>query len=69
MSNKFLIWSRYLECFRDAVSGSTFDWVKGETNVPIVYLFELRDIGEYGFLIPPEFNILPNNEEIMDGLI
>ncbi|XP_068618892.1 zinc carboxypeptidase-like [Battus philenor] len=50
------------------VSGSSFDWVKGVANVPIVYLFELRDVGEYGFLLPPE-QIVPNNEEIMDCLL
>ncbi|XP_073950183.1 zinc carboxypeptidase-like [Choristoneura fumiferana] len=51
-----------------AVSGSSFDWVKGVANVPIVYLFELRDVGLYGFLLPPE-DIIPNNEEIMDSLV
>lgn len=51
-----------------AVTGSSFDWVKGVVGVPIVYLFELRDVGLYGFLLPPE-DIIPNNEEIMDSLI
>ncbi|XP_063539379.1 uncharacterized protein LOC134748516 [Cydia strobilella] len=51
-----------------AVTGSSFDWVKGVVGVPIVYLFELRDVGLYGFLLPPE-DIIPNNEEIMDALI
>nr|UPI76679.1 M14 metal carboxypeptidase 2 [Antheraea yamamai] len=50
------------------VSGSSFDWVKGVAEIPIVYLFELRDVGEYGFLLPPE-QIIPNNEEITDCLI
>ncbi|KAJ0173495.1 hypothetical protein K1T71_010644 [Dendrolimus kikuchii] len=50
------------------VSGSSFDWVKGGANVPIVYLFELRDIGEFGFLLPPEL-IISNNEEIVAGLV
>nr|USU81833.1 M14 metal carboxypeptidase 2 [Antheraea pernyi] len=52
----------------DEVSGSSFDWVKGVAEIPIVYLFELRDVGEYGFLLPPE-QIIPNNEEITDCLI
>ncbi|XP_028167851.1 zinc carboxypeptidase-like [Ostrinia furnacalis] len=51
-----------------AVSGSSFDWVKGVADIPIVYLFELRDIGEYGFLLPTE-QIIPNAEEIMDCLV
>ncbi|XP_050551208.1 zinc carboxypeptidase-like isoform X1 [Spodoptera frugiperda] len=50
------------------VSGSSFDWVKGAEGIPIVYLFELRDVGEYGFLLPAE-RIIPNNEEIMAGLL
>uniref|UniRef100_A0A2A4J379 Zinc carboxypeptidase A 1 n=1 Tax=Heliothis virescens TaxID=7102 RepID=A0A2A4J379_HELVI len=50
------------------VSGSSFDWVKGVAEIPIVYLFELRDVGEFGFLLPPA-RIIPNNEEIMAGLI
>ncbi|GBP80206.1 Zinc carboxypeptidase A 1 [Eumeta japonica] len=51
-----------------ATTGSSFDWVKGVAEVPIVYLFELRDNGTYGFLLPPEL-IIPNNLEIMDALI
>ncbi|CAH1637893.1 unnamed protein product [Spodoptera littoralis] len=50
------------------VSGSSFDWVKGVAEIPIVYLFELRDVGEFGFLLPAE-RIIPNNEEIMAGLL
>lgn len=58
----------YFFFISDAVSGSSFDWVKGVANVPIVYLFELRDVGLYGFLLPSE-DIIPNNEEIMDSLV
>ncbi|XP_041969305.1 uncharacterized protein LOC121726137 [Aricia agestis] len=50
------------------VSGSSFDWVKGVAGVPIVYLIELRDVGEYGFLLPPSL-IIPNNQEIVDALV
>ncbi|XP_026494162.2 uncharacterized protein LOC113399282 [Vanessa tameamea] len=50
------------------VAGSGFDWVKGSAKVPLVFLFELRDLGEYGFLLPPE-QIIPNNEEVMDALV
>ncbi|CAH2241666.1 jg26966 [Pararge aegeria aegeria] len=50
------------------VSGSGFDWVKGEAKVPIVHLFELRDLGQYGFLLPPE-QIIPNNEEVMAAIL
>lgn len=54
--------------FIDAVSGSSFDWVKGVADIPIVYLFELRDVGNFGFLLPTD-QIIPNNEEIMDCLV
>ncbi|XP_063831212.1 zinc carboxypeptidase-like [Ostrinia nubilalis] len=50
------------------VSGSGFDWAKGGAHIPLVFLFELRDLGEYGFLLPPE-QIIPNNEETMDGMV
>ncbi|KAH9643010.1 hypothetical protein HF086_013571 [Spodoptera exigua] len=50
------------------MSGGSFDWVKHEVNVPISYLIELRDLGEYGFLLPAE-QIIPTALETMDGLI
>ncbi|XP_045776148.1 zinc carboxypeptidase-like [Maniola jurtina] len=50
------------------VTGASFDWVKGIGNATIVYLFELRDKGEYGFLLPSS-QIIPNNEEIMECLV
>lgn len=52
----------------DPMSGTSFDWVKRSTNVPICYLFELRDLGEYGFLLNRE-QIIPTSVEIVDGLI
>lgn len=52
----------------DPISGGSFDWVKKVADVPITFLIELRDLGEYGFLLPPE-QIIPNNLETMDGLI
>lgn len=50
------------------MSGTTFDWVKNATDVPVSFLIELRDLGEYGFLLPPQ-QIIPNNLEIMDALL
>lgn len=54
--------------FTDEVSGSSFDWVKGVAEVPITFLFELRDVGRFGFLLPTD-QIIPNNEEIMACLV
>ncbi|OWR49318.1 carboxypeptidase [Danaus plexippus plexippus] len=49
-------------------SGTGFDWAKGGANIPLVFLYELRDLGQYGFLLPPE-QIIPNSEEVLDSLI
>ncbi|XP_047994157.1 zinc carboxypeptidase-like isoform X2 [Leguminivora glycinivorella] len=49
------------------MSGTSFDWVK-TTGVPVAYLIELRDLGDYGFLLPAE-QIIPNNLEIMDAIL
>ncbi|XP_028167842.1 zinc carboxypeptidase-like [Ostrinia furnacalis] len=54
--------------FPATISGSSFDWAKFHANASISYLFELRDLGEFGFLVPPQ-QIIPNNLGIMDGLV
>ena len=48
------------------MAGNTIDWARGSAGIPYAYLFELRDTGEHGFLLPPEF-ILPTGEEIWAG--
>ncbi|XP_046971378.1 zinc carboxypeptidase-like [Vanessa cardui] len=50
------------------MSGTSFDWAKYAARIPISYLIELRDLGQYGFLLPPE-QIIPNSVEIMDALL
>ncbi|CAG9565668.1 unnamed protein product [Danaus chrysippus] len=52
----------------DPASGTGFDWAKGGAGIPLVFLYELRDEGQYGFLLPPE-QIIPNSEEVLDSLI
>ncbi|XP_047994290.1 zinc carboxypeptidase-like [Leguminivora glycinivorella] len=49
-------------------TGSSVDWVKGHLRVPLVYCYELRDRGAFGFLLPTD-QILPNNEETMDSVL
>lgn len=44
------------------------DWVKGTLKVPFVYTYELRDRGNYGFLLPSD-QIIPNGEEVLDSLV
>ena len=48
------------------MAGNTIDWARGSCNIPYAYLFEMRDLGEFGFLLPPEF-IQPSVEEIWAG--
>lgn len=49
-------------------TGGSVDWVKGHLRVPLVYCYELRDRGAFGFLLPTD-QILPNNEETMDSVL
>ncbi|XP_035901543.1 zinc carboxypeptidase-like [Anopheles stephensi] len=49
-------------------SGSSLDWVKGTLQTPLTFAYELRDTGEYGFLLPPE-QIIPTAEETLDSII
>jgi len=43
-------------------SGNSCDWVYGVRGA-LSFAFELRDTGQYGFLLPPD-QILPNSEEV-----
>ncbi len=43
-------------------SGNMCDWVYGVRGA-LSFAFELRDTGQYGFLLPPD-QILPNSEEV-----
>ena len=47
-----------------ACSGISVDWAYGEAKIPYAFTLELRDTGQYGFLLPPE-QIIPTGEEIM----
>lgn len=55
----------------DAASGISVDHALGEHKIPIGYTFEMRGngaYGNYGFFLPERF-ILPNAEEILQGII
>lgn len=54
--------------FSDVATGSSGDWVKANFRTPIVFTYELRDKGQYGFILPPE-QIIPTGEETLDSLI
>ena len=44
-------------------SGGSLDWTLGELGIPYSYAMELRDTGEFGFLLP-EDQIIPTGEEV-----
>ncbi|XP_037024577.1 zinc carboxypeptidase-like [Bradysia coprophila] len=48
-------------------SGSSRDWIMGVNKINASFTIELRDQGNYGFILPPE-QIIPNCLEIFDGL-
>jgi len=48
-------------------SGSSRDWLKGVHNINVSYTIELRDTGNYGFVLPPD-QILPTALELFDGI-
>ncbi|KAM8934151.1 carboxypeptidase O-like [Pelodytes ibericus] len=48
-------------------SGAAIDWIT-TLNVPLTYVYELRDGGEYGFELPPD-QIEPTCLETMDGVM
>ncbi|XP_031780002.1 zinc carboxypeptidase-like [Nasonia vitripennis] len=49
-------------------SGTSLDWVKSSFKLPLVYIYELRDRGNSGFVLPPN-QIIPNGQEVMDSLV
>jgi hypothetical protein len=44
------------------------DWVKGELKTQLAFSYLLRDMGEYGYLVPPE-QIIPTGQETLDSLL
>ncbi|ETN64767.1 zinc carboxypeptidase A 1 [Anopheles darlingi] len=49
-------------------SGGSIDWVKGVLRTPLVYAYELRDLGRFGFVLPPD-QIIPTAQETLDSII
>lgn len=54
--------------FIDLASGSSIDWVKSTLKLPITFEYELRDRGNYGFLLPAD-QIIPNGQEVLDSIL
>lgn len=49
-------------------SGSSADYTYGVCGIKYSYGVELRDTGEYGFLLPPE-EIIPSGQETFAGIV
>jgi hypothetical protein len=49
------------------MSGGSHDWVKGTYNTTLVTMYELRDKGAFGFLLPPS-QIINSGIEFLDSL-
>lgn len=49
-------------------SGSSADYTYGQCGVKYSYGVELRDTGEYGFLLPPD-QIIPSGEEVFASVV
>ena len=49
-------------------SGGTADWAKAVANITYTFLFELRDNGTYGFLLPASL-IEQSGAEALAGIV
>uniref|UniRef100_A0AAG5DGG9 Peptidase M14 domain-containing protein n=1 Tax=Anopheles atroparvus TaxID=41427 RepID=A0AAG5DGG9_ANOAO len=49
-------------------SGISVDWAYAVGGIPLSYTYELRDQGEFGFILPAE-QIVPNAEELLEGFV
>lgn len=51
----------------DVASGSSADWALDSANIIYSYGVELRDQGQYGFLLPPD-QIIPSGKETFEAI-
>jgi len=47
----------------DSATGGSYDWAKGVAGIKYSYTVELRDQGDFGFLLPRS-QIVPTGEEM-----
>ncbi|XP_023341572.1 carboxypeptidase B [Eurytemora carolleeae] len=52
-----------IPCLLYIASGSSTDWAHGDALIPYTTSMELRDTGNYGFLLPPD-KIIPTAQEV-----
>ena len=58
----------YLSFFADKAPGSSTDWVFEVARVKLSFAVELRDEGEFGFLLPSD-QISDVSGEFFNGLV
>ena len=51
----------------DAATGGSYDWAKGVAGIKYSYTIELRDRGNYGFMLPLS-QVVPTGEETWAAL-
>ena len=54
-------------CFTGPSSGSSADYTYAVADIKFSYGVELRDTGDFGFVLPPD-QIIPTSEESFEGL-
>ena len=54
--------------FVDEAAGASCDWAYATLGAKYSYVVELRDEGEFGFVLPPD-QILPTAEEAYQGIL
>ena len=54
--------------YSDMATGSSVDWVYGVLNISLCYVYELRDRGEFGMLLPPK-EIMTTGSETMESIL
>lgn len=55
-------------CYIDVASGGSIDWIRAVIDTPLTYCYELRDLGQNGFLLPAD-QIIPVGEEMVDSVV
>uniref|UniRef100_A0A182PLQ5 Zinc carboxypeptidase A 1 n=1 Tax=Anopheles epiroticus TaxID=199890 RepID=A0A182PLQ5_9DIPT len=49
-------------------SGISVDWAHAVAGIPLAYTYELRDQGQFGFILPAD-QIVPNAEELLEAFV
>ncbi|RWS12119.1 carboxypeptidase B-like protein [Dinothrombium tinctorium] len=60
-------WGSIFETMRYLVSGASLDWIESQNLADFSFAIELRDTGEYGFLLPAN-QIRPTSEEVWSAI-